>query len=195
MQIDLQAFERRAAEIGGAMDQVPFALANALTSAAFKTREFMINDMWPRYVEVRNRNFLRASLHITKATKRSLRVEIFDELHRGSLKLHAKGGMKKAKKRLAIPPKGSVRRTSRGVSKGQTPRAIIDRTPKRALRITKRGIFVGKGGRLHLRYAFKQSAYIRPDVPFYSEFNRMMSAEAHRIFPTTMANAMKTRRR
>jgi hypothetical protein len=195
MEFDLSDFERKAYELNGAIDQVPFALANAMSRAAFQTREFMVKDMWPRYVEQRNRNFLRASLHIEKATKRNLRVEIFDELNRGHLKLHAYGGLKKARKRLAIPPKGSVRRTSRGVIKSQTPRAIIDRTPKRALRITSNGIFVGQGGRLHLRYAFKTSATVRPDVPFIPEFRRMMKEEAHRNFPKAMVNAMRTRRK
>ena len=52
-----------------------------------------------------------------------------------------------AKRRLAIPPVGIVRRTSRGVSASQTPRAIIDRTPKRALRLNATGIFAGRDGR------------------------------------------------
>jgi hypothetical protein len=51
--------------------------------------------------------------------------------------MHADGGTKQARKRLAIPAK-DIKRTSRGVSKSQTPRAIIDRTPKRALRVTTR---------------------------------------------------------
>jgi hypothetical protein len=46
-------FERAAQMMGAAIDQVPFALANAMTTAAFKARDNLIQDMWPRYVEVR----------------------------------------------------------------------------------------------------------------------------------------------
>lgn len=192
----MSAFERKAREIDGAIDQVPFALANALTTAAFRTREVLITETWPGAVVVRNRNFMRAALRIEKATKRNLQVEIYDDLGRANLILHAKGGQRIAHggHRLAIPPQGSVKRTSHGVRKGQRPRDIIASTPKRALRVTPKGIFVGKNGSLHLKYVFKRAAAMHKDVPFYEDFVRIMRIEIEKAFPITMRNAMRTRR-
>jgi hypothetical protein len=190
---DLSDFERMAARLGGAADQVPFALANAMTSSAFRTRTDLKDDVWPKAVNSRNKRFLGVALNIEKATKRNLRISIYDGLGRAHLALHAKGGTKEAKKRLAIPVTGSVRRTGKGVSKAQKPRAIIDNTPKRALRVLPAGIFVGKGGRLHLIYSFKKSAHVNSDVPFYDGFDRSMRAGMRQQFPLALRNAMKTR--
>ncbi|MCX5496449.1 hypothetical protein OSH11_17210 [Kaistia dalseonensis] len=179
--------------LGGAVDQLPFALANALTAAAFTTRAFLVDDVWPRHVEQRNKRFISASLRIDKATKRNLSVSIFDNLGRGHLALHAKGGTKQAKKRLAIPATGAVRRSGKGVRKSETPYAIRAMTPARALRVLPHGIFVGKGGRLHLVYSFKQSAHQPEDVPFFESFQRVMRAELKAGFSASLKNAMATR--
>ena len=73
-----------------------------------------------------------------------------------------KNTRQQAKGRLAIPPTGAVARSSSGVRKNQRPRAIVLNTPKRALRITDKGIFVGKGGRLHLMYMPSRPAPASP---------------------------------
>jgi hypothetical protein len=78
------------------------------------------------------------------------------------------------------------------VRKSQRPHAVIVNTPKRALRITPRGIFVGKGGRL---YAFKASAAQPADVPFDREFREAMTAELRISFPASLARAMASRRK
>lgn len=190
---DLMDFERFTAKLGGAADQMPFALANAMTASAFRTRTDLTDDVWPTAVNVRNKRFLGVALKIEKATKRNLRIGIIDGLGRAHLALHAKGGTKHAKKRLAIPATGAVKRTSKGVRKDQTPRAIIGSTPKRALRVLPSGIFVGRGGRLHLVYSFKGEAHVNSDVPFYDGFDRSMRAGMRKQFPLALANAMKTR--
>ncbi len=198
LKFDLRDFERVARSLDAFADQVPFAMANALSSAAFKVREVLITDTWPEHVEVRNRNALRQALRVEKAKRKSLRVAITDtgpSAVRLNLKAHADGGVKKPiGRRLAVPLAGTVRRGARGVAKGERPRAIIDATPKRALRVTKRGIFVGAGGRLHMRYAFTPTAQIKPDVPFREDFERAMRGEVRRQFPTAIRRAMQTRR-
>jgi hypothetical protein len=195
LDFDMRDFERKAAEIGGMMDQVPFALANALTSAAFKAREVLVTQTWPDHVQQRNRSFIRRALRIEKARKNDLRVEIYDDLGRANLQLHAKGGARQARgKRLAIPPAGTAQRKAGGAIKaGQLPKALVARTPKRALRITPKGIFVGEGGRLRLKYVFKPSAQIEKDVPFYEDFQRVMQQEVAAAFPGAMQRAMQTR--
>jgi hypothetical protein len=194
LEFDLRDYEREAKHLGAFIDQVPFAMANAMTTAAFKTRTLLIDDTWPVHVTARNKTFMRAALRVIPAKKHNLEVSIIDVLHRGALELHARGGTKTPlRSRLAIPPKG-VRRGAHGIPVGLRPRAIVDNTPKRALRITSKGIFVGSGGRLHLKYSFSASAHIKPDVPFYEDFERYMTQEMMTAFPVSLEKAMATRR-
>jgi hypothetical protein len=195
LKLDVDTFIAKAKQIDGAISQLPFALAQSMNTAAFNTRAKLIGDTWPSHVQQRNRTFIRAALRVARANKNNLRVEIQDVLGRGSLILHARGGTKAARGRLAIPPAGSVTRTARGVRASQKPAAIIAKTPKRALRITPRGIFVGQGGRLHLKYSFRPSASVSADVPFDEEFQRMMREEINRAFPLALAFAMASARR
>ena len=195
LEIDCSAFERRAKELHGQIDQVPYALALAMNEAVKNTRQVLVRDTWPSHVQQRNASFINRALRTSFANKRTLRVEIYDSLGRAHLKLHDAGGTKVAKGRLAIPPEGAVKRGPSGVRKGQRPHAIIINTPKRALRVTSKGIFVGKGGRLHLMYAFKPSATINADVPFVTDFRDVMSIELRTSFPAAVARAMASRRR
>lgn len=194
LKLDFRDWNRVAKQWGAAADQVPFALANAMTAGAFKAREVLADETWPGAVDVRNRALMRASLRIEKAKKRNLSVTIYDRLGRAHLALHADGGTKGANGRLAIPPTGTVKRGAKGVPKGQRPSAIIAKTPKRALRITPRGIYVGEGGRLHLRYAFASSANIKADVPFNEDFARVMTREMLKHLPAAIRGAMSTRK-
>lgn len=197
LKLDLFDFERKAHQIGGAIDQVPFALSRSLNQAADNARTLLVQDTWPRSVTVRNRGFLRWALHIVYSTKTQLSVEINDERAqgRGHLALHAKGGTKRARNRLAIPPQGTVTRTSSGVRRSQRPAAIIAKTPKRALRITPRGIFVGvRGQGLTLKYLFRRSVEQPADVPFEDAFRDAIRRDAAASFPAEMKKAMLTRR-
>jgi hypothetical protein len=173
---------------------VPYALSLALNKAAQNTRQVLVQDTWPSHVTQRNSVFIGRALRTSFATKHNLRIEIYDDLGRAHLKLHDIGGTKRAKGRLAIPPTGAVVRTSSGVRKNQRPHAIVVNTAKRALRITPKGIFVGKGGRLQLMYAFKPSAAQPADVPFTEDFRHAMTVELRTSFPAAMAKAMSGRR-
>jgi hypothetical protein len=189
--LDLSDFERKAREIGGAIDQVPFALANAMTTGAFKVRDALITETWPKAVTVRNRSFLRAALRVEPARKDHLTVAIVDALGRGHLGLHARGGVKKAKGRLAIPT-ARVAKGASGVRKGQLPRNLKRAVVKGGLIFQAEG--KGKNSHLRLMYRLRPMAKIKQDVPFVADFTRYFIAEAHRAFPATMAKAMKTRR-
>lgn len=193
--IDTSTFEKRAKELHAQIDQVPYALALAMNAAAKKTKQTLVEDTWPSHVTQRNKSFIGRALQRTYASKRNLQIEIYDSLGRAHLKLHDAGGTKTAKGRLAIPPPGTVKRGAGGVRKKQRPHSIIVNTPKRALRITNRGLFVGKGGRLHLMYAFKASANMPADVPFEDDFRRAMTIELRASFPAAMERAMKPRRK
>jgi hypothetical protein len=192
---DYSDFERKAKELSTAADQVPYALARSLNQAAEDAQTVLILQTWPKAVHVRNTTFMRAALRRIYATKGNLTVEIYDSLHRAQLGKHARGGTKSPKgAHLAIPNQTDIKFGSSGVRKSDRPSALIARTPKRALRITNRGIFVGKGGRLHLKYALKSSAQQPADVPFESDFRTAMRDGMRTAFPIWIRKAMQTRR-
>lgn len=195
---NIGAFERAAERLNVASyDQVPFAVSQALNQAVVNTRRVLTESTWPEHVTVRNRAFIGRALQTKFATKRDLRVAIFEDASRtngrANLLLHADGGTKRPLQgQLAIPPKGLFRRGPKGISQGNKPKAIIAKTPKRSLRITSKGIFVGKGGRLQLMYAFKPSARQPADVPFRQDFYESMMRDVRAGFPNAMSNALRT---
>ena len=196
LKFDLSDFDRVARELGVFADQIPFVLSFAMNKAAIQVTKNLIDETWPKYVEVRNRAALRQGLRVERSKKRYLTVAIAGTgpaAQRLNLAAHAHGGSREHRgRRIAIPLKGSVRRGAKGVVKGQRPHDIIVNTPKRALRVTKTGIFVGEGGKLQPRYFFTQNARIPADVPFDAEFERMMLREMHHQMPAAVERAMRT---
>lgn len=192
---DLSAFERRARELGGQIDQLPFALANTLNAAVFKARETLVAETWPKSVTVRNRGFIRQALRVEPATKANLSATISNTGpagNRGHLKLHAQGGVKAARGNLAIPTKRIVR-TSKGVRESQKPRNLRRAVVKGGLIF--QAVGSGKNKRLQLMYRLTRQARIKPDVPFYRDFRRVVSEQMRATFPAAMAKAMASRRR
>ena len=205
---DFKDFERAARDMDAFADQIPFALANAMTSAAFRTKEALVTETWPQHVNVRNARFLKASLNIEKARKSNLRIAIVDGLGHASLVGLARGGTKTARGNIAIPDdKLNARRSGRGVPKGMRPRnapntfrvagkkggeVIYQRVGKYAKAGTKSRAKDGRG--LRLLYVLKPTAQIKAEVPFDRDFEHVMSAEVRRLFPAMMQKAMQTRR-
>ena len=195
IQLDFSDFERKANELSAAADQIPYALSRSLNQAATDAQTVLIVQTWPKSVTMRNSSFMRAALRRKDSTKHNLTVEVYDSLRRANLKMHAIGGTKSPKgAHFAIPNQTDIKRGSSGVGKAYRPSALIARTPKRALRITSRGIFVGKGGRLHLKYALKSSTPQPANVPFYDDFRTAMVNGVRTAFPDFIKQAMKTRR-
>jgi hypothetical protein len=193
IKLNFDDFLRKADELGAAADQVPYALSRSLNEAAADAQQVLIISTWPGHIKQRNTSFLRAALRRINSTKHNLTVEVYDSLHRANLKKHDVGGSKSPKgAHLAVPidiPLGSS-----GVRKSDRPAALIAKTPARALRITNRGIFVGKGGRLQLKYALRRSIPIPADVPFESDFRTAMINGVRTAFPRWIKQAMRTRR-
>ena len=188
-------FLAKANELGAAADQVPYALSRTFNTAVQNARRVLTEATWPSAVEVHNTGFIRRALRTKFSTKSDLRVLIYDDLHRANLAGHAYGDTKTPRgTHLAIPPKGLFPRGSSGIAKGNRPRALIAKTPKRALRITDRGIFIGEGGRLRLQYGFRSSANQPADVPFEDAFRDAMLNEVRTSFPAAIAQAMATRK-
>jgi hypothetical protein len=190
--IDLSAFEARARELGGAIDQVPFALSQALNTAAFKARDRLITQTWPRSVTVRNKSFIRSALRVNKASKRALKIEIYDTLGRAHLKAHADGGTKVPKGGNLAIPSANVQRGASGVRRNQKPRELRRAVRKGNLIFQEQGS--RKQPKLRLMYALRPRATIKPDVPFRSDFAQAIVAEARAAFPAAMVKAMRSRR-
>lgn len=188
-------FIKRAEALGAAADQVPYSLSRALNQAVQNTRRVLTEATWPSAMEIHNKGFIRRALRMKFSTKSDLRVSIYDDLHRANLAGHAYGGAKTPRgAHLAIPPKGLFARGASGIARGSRPRALVASTPKRALRITHKGIFIGEGGSLHLQYAFASSAQQPADVRFEEDFTTSMLNDVRTSFPAAMAGAMATRR-
>ena len=188
---DLSAFENRAKDIGGAVDQVPFALAGAMNDAVKNARTVLVTRTWPGHVTVRNKSFIGAALRTEFANKKQLKVAVFDNLSRGHLDLHAKGGTKQAKGRLAIPT-SRVKRGSSGVVKSQRPTALKRAVLKGGLLFQAEG--KGKSSRLRLMFKLQPTAKIKKDVPFREDFETAMGEGVRTAFGPVMRRAMASRR-
>jgi hypothetical protein len=187
---DVADFEQRALDLGAVEDQLPYIFARSLNDAAEKTRSFLIENTWPRSIAAKNRSFIGAALTTkgARATKQNLSVEIYDKLGRGNLKLHAKGGTRRAQgANLAIPSSINVRRTASGaVSRAQTPRALADKAARRGRFLFAKGKMV---------YTLDPAVPIKRDVPFYQDFTNTMRAAILEALPRNVEIAMRTRRR
>ena len=195
IKIDFTEFDAYAQRLAKGPQNALYAASRTLNDSVELGRQHIIEFLWPRSVNVRSSNFMNASLTTFKSTKHDLVAGVYDRLGHANLSLHDKGGTKfPARGRFAIPLKGTIKRGSHGVVPSQRPAALIAATPKRALRITQRGIFVGKGGSLHLKYSFKSSAYQPADVDFSGDFAKTVSVSFGQLFPSRLMNAIASSR-
>ncbi len=194
LKFDVRQFEAATKQLEGNLDQLPFALALALTEAAEKTKQALV-DEWPLHITQRNTSFIKRALQVKPTTKHDLRVEIFDSLGRAHLELHADGGIKQAKGKFAIPVENNVKRGARGVPRSKAPRSltnsfVADLRGKGAAVWVRYG---RKGRRLRLMYALRAVVPVRKDVPFRETFASAMMRELRQSFPAAMKRAMSTR--
>lgn len=189
---DMREFTKKAHQMGiFRADQLPFAIANTLNDTMFKdTRPQIIGPTWAAAFTVRNRGLPRAAINVEKASKGKLSAGVFDALGRADLAVHARGGAKTHSGRLAVPVQSRVRLHARG----KTPWAkeLERRFGTKAVRKTPKGLFVGKGGRLHLYFAFKGGASLDKRFRFYEDFRRVSEAGVARRFPAHAQRAVAT---
>ncbi|PRH86920.1 hypothetical protein C5L14_16675 [Labrys okinawensis] len=190
LKFDFSSFHRMADRLGVAAKQLPYALSRALNESAFASRSAIIQE-WPSHVKAKNPAFIGWALGVEKSNKHNLRVAITDARSqgRGHLFLHATGGTKSSRGRLAIPSL-NVRRGRTGVVSGQRPKNL-----RRSFR---RGDVVyavtgrGKRKKLKLMYTLKTGAQIKKDMPFFEIFRETMTREMQQRAPKAMLEAMKT---
>jgi hypothetical protein len=197
LKIDFSDIEQLARDLDVAATQVPFACAKVLNDGAFITRDVLTKTTWPRHVQQRSHNFPSAVLHVEKATKSNLSVWIIETPSTTAPLIdHAEGGVRFAKSKFAIPlPDYRVGRmtATHGLRHDARLEAVIKKYPKRALRITERGVFVGEHGRLRQLFAFKPSVTMHKDVPFEEDFVRTMLAVIQAELIPALIYAMRTR--
>ncbi|PRH85356.1 hypothetical protein C5L14_23230 [Labrys okinawensis] len=190
LKFDFSAFQKMAAKLKVAEQQLPFALSRALNESAFVARSTMVDD-WPGRVQSKNSRFLGWALGVKKATKNDLTVTISDERAGGRtlLKQLADGGTHTGQGRLAVPVAGQ-RRGARGIVPSQRPRNL-----KQAFRkgdVIYEVVGKGKRKRLRLAYVLKSSVTVPKRVPFRETFNEVMKREMAVRAPRLMLEAMKT---
>ena len=186
---DLSGVEKQIVAMGGALEQIPFAISRSLNAAAFNARNVLVQSTWPTHVQVRNARFIGAALRVEPSNKHDLVVSITDARMngRGNLALHARGGVKVARGLVAVPQE-FIKRGSRGVVAKQRP-AVLPNAFKRGGVILQR---VGKGKASVLRIAFALTgrARIKKDVPFVADFATAMRNDLVANIPAAMLKAM-----
>jgi hypothetical protein len=217
LEIDAKPLAERAEQLGAAADQLPFIFMTVMNDAAFKARQVLTEVTWPSHVQVKNRQFISAALRVEKATKDNPAIRIYDVLGKANLKQHAYGGIARPirSRQFAIPMPGfgrfslgdaSLRSPALLIEKGEPFIAGIVRKLKgkkrrksrrkvdvlRSVRITPKGIFVGKGGRLHLAFAFKRSVTIPSQVPFDQDFRYTVTEAVRTGFDDKVVRAMQS---
>lgn len=196
---DFTEWDRGARELGAAIDQVPFALSVALNDATFKGRTHLTDTVWPRYMEVRNRNFIRAALRVEKSTKRNLVAAVTTAGapagQRGEISKHVQGGTKSARKGILAIPSARIkgRRGAKGMPANLKPGALAN-----SFRIGDEIYQRVKKGRgkteLRLMYTLKPAVPLKPRVPLDREFEAFMRRELRVSLPAAVARAMSSRK-
>lgn len=180
--------------------QLPFAFSKTLNDTAKKVRKQIVERTYPRSFDARDKRFANATFSIKFSNKRNLVAIVFDRLDRANLKLHAEGGIKRAKSgNIAIPSRYvKERRSGRGVRKSLRPRTVVD-TPKGYIqRGPRKAIYQSygrKGANKRLLYSLKSFANIRKTFPFYEDANRTVDRHLQRSFNVNLRKALRSRRR
>lgn len=190
--LDFTPFRAKARQMGiFADDQLPFAISRSLNDSMFKrVRPQIIGPTWQSAFKVRNQGLPRTAIRVETSSKAKLSAGVFDALGKADLQKHALGGTKTPKRTvLDIPIQSRVALGARG--KRPWASTVVKRTPKRALRILPKGIFVGEGGRLNLVYAFKGSARLSKRFPFYDDFRKGSRRAIDEFFPTHIQAAIR----
>ncbi len=191
--LDFSHFRTKARQMGiFADDQLPYAISRSLNDTMFKdVRPQIIGPTWTAAFTVRNTGLPRKAMRVETSTKAKLSAGVFDALGKADLQKHAVGGTKMpTRKVLDIPVRSKVALGARG--KKPWASKVIKSTPKRALRITSKGIFVGEGGRLNLVYSFRNSARLKKRFPFYEDFRTASRRGLDRYFPGHIQSAIAT---
>ena len=196
---DTRDFQRYARRMDGLASQIPFAMAQALNASAEIVRGNDLPHAWAENISARDPNFIKAALSTrgTRATKRNIRVVIFDRIGRGNLLLHDRGGTRKPRGKAIAVPSAALqgRRSGKGVPKGLRPRNLPATGPSGAFvkgDVLYQRVGKGKSRGLKLMYVLKPSVPIRADVPFHAAFATAMRRTMPIQYRLALRKAMAT---
>ncbi len=176
--------------------QIPFATSRALNDLAFEYRKHVIERVWPRSVNVKQRNFARAAFRVEKSNKQRLRSAVFDSLNRAFLPRQITGGIKTpfSSSKLAIPTRhaltasGRIKKAARLANAVNVFRATINGQD---------GIWQrhGRGRRnVRLLYVLADSASVPKAFPFYRAGERFALRRFSRMYDKRLRQALATAR-
>lgn len=219
---DFSDARRMVRAMGALESQMPFAMAGAMNASAEIGRRTLIEDTWPGHVQARDPNFLKSALTTKgeRATKRRLRVVVYDRWGRAHLRAHEVGGTKTPRgSAIAIPVEAlAAKRTGKGMPQRLKPRALPNsfvsdgRRPNTHLKqgaiYQREGAYRAKGTKVSrigkkreeaadfrtvkLAYMLKPSVPIRATVPFHADFDRAVRRAMPIQFRIAMRRAMAT---
>lgn len=166
--------------------EVPYATSVALNNTAFDVRKVIVNVTYPKAFTVRNRVFpARLFKVVQKAKKGHLEAIVGETLDREYFEVHAEGGMRPTRGRVAIPvAPESVRAPTGRVRRDKKPRNL-----KNAITVDRKGktlIFQRKKKDLELVYVIAQDAKLQKTFRFESDSLKT----TFRVFPGHWATAM-----
>lgn len=179
-------------------DQIPFATSGALNDTAFIVRKTVVEDTYPRAFNVRNKRFPGVAFKVEKANKRKLEAKIFDKLEKDYFQRHAVGGIKTPKGKTISIPTDEIKLSSRGVSKGRRPRALLAGGKRAFRQKTKSGqdVIMQRKGRdrypVRVLYLQEPSAKINQTFDFYKDAQFVAQRNFNKRFAINLVKARKT---
>lgn len=164
-------------------NQIPYVTSRAINNTAFDIRKHIVNVTYPRAFTVRNRVFPSRIFKVKKkAMKYDLTAQVGDDPKvkggsRDYLAVHASGGRRPSRGRVAIPQRPAQQRTPTGrIRAAQKPRALEG----------KKGVYVvNQGGRKfifrrakgqdrgELQYTIVPGATLRPSFRFHPDARKV----------------------
>lgn len=155
--------------------QVPFAASQALNDLAFLIRNDTVKVLWPRSVQVKQKNFARAAFRVQKANKRRLTSAVYDSLNRQVFRRQIDGGIRLpySSTHLAIPTRNALTASGRikKVAQLGSPKLF-----KMALRKRNEpGLWIRNSKGLKLMYTLELRANVKKAFPFF-EFGKRTAA-------------------
>lgn len=180
-------------------DQLPFALAAALSDTARTARD-EVRERLPKFFTIRNRG-VRSAIEYKSANKRDPEPAalVHTQEWAGFLTLHAIGGTKRARGSRVAVPTSIVKRTASGrVPKRFQPRPLRGRRglQESALpggRLIVRGVRSVPRG-LSIFYHLVRGAKIRKSWPLEDEVARVVARDMRSNFERRFDQALATRR-
>ena len=197
---DIKRLQRRLNDIE--RNQLPFALALALTGVAFDIRKETVERVGPRSFELRDPRFLRAAIRVEKATKHNLTARVYDHLESSDLEAHARGKVKQpvVGRHIAVPTKVlTPKRRARGVPKAWRPKQVM-RKPRVFMAEWRGRKYIWRR-RTKKRYPIEplyllvSSAKMPKSFPFYSAARATFRGNIGHQMEKALRRAVRTRKK